>query len=105
MGMTVIAKTAATPKWPPVTQEEIAAPEVPATVVGADHSAIPKWPPVTQEDVAAPEVPATVVQADHLEEPKSAFDVDSQTVPPSVARRLFDLGFKSKDQRESSCAP
>lgn len=78
--MTVVAKTAATPKWPPAAQEEVNAPEVPAKVIAA------------------------VVATDHSEAPKSEFDVDGYSVPPSVARRLFDPGFKGKDQKETSSA-
>merc|ERR1719453_748162 len=75
--MTVVAKTAATPKWPPAAQEEATAvPEASAKVV------------------------ATVVPADHSEGPKPEFGVDNCSVPPSVARRLFDLGFKGKDPKE-----
>lgn len=77
--MTVVAKTAATPKWPPAPQEETAATEGTAKV----------------------QVP--VVPAVQLEGPKPEFGVDSHSVPPSVARRLFDLGFKGKDQKETSC--
>jgi len=75
--LTVVAKTAATPKWPPAAQEEATAvPEASAKVV------------------------ATVVPADHSEGPKPEFGVDNCSVPPSVARRLFDLGFKGKDPKE-----
>jgi len=76
--MTVVAKTATAPKWPPTTprEEELRAPEQPVQVV------------------------ATQVQADLSEVPKSEFDVDSNSVPPSVARRLFDLGFQGKEQKE-----
>jgi hypothetical protein len=77
--MTVVAKTVATPKWPPAAPEETAAAEVNA------------------------KVQATVVQAEQSEGPKPEFGVESHSVPPSVARRLFDLGFKGKDQKETTC--
>eukprot|EP00746_Dinoflagellata_sp_MGD_P125473 gnl/MRDRNA2_/MRDRNA2_60230_c0_seq1.p1 gnl/MRDRNA2_/MRDRNA2_60230_c0~~gnl/MRDRNA2_/MRDRNA2_60230_c0_seq1.p1 ORF type:complete len:299 (+),score=73.92 gnl/MRDRNA2_/MRDRNA2_60230_c0_seq1:97-993(+) len=79
--ITVVAKTAATPKWPPTAQEEV--------------TAVPE---------ASAKVLATVVPEDHSEGPKPEFGVDSCSVPPSVARRLFDLGFKGKDQKEASCS-
>lgn len=79
--MTVVTKTAATPKWPPATQAC-----------------------ATQEEVAPPEPPVQVVavpiEADQSEQPKPGFDVDSGSVPPSVARRLFDQSRKSKDQQD-----
>lgn len=75
--LTVVAKTAAAPKWPPAAHAEVDAPEVPVKVV------------------------ATPVEPDHSEGPKPEFDVESDSVPPSVARRLFDLGFKGKDQNDS----
>merc|ERR1711904_82380 len=72
--MTVVAKTVATPKWPPTAQEESVADDVPASVI------------------------ATVVAADQSEGPKPEIGVESYSVHPSVARRLFDLGFKGKEQ-------
>jgi len=73
--MSVVAKTAVAPKWPPATQRETAAPSSEETV----------------EVVAAP------IEADPAEEAKPKFDVDIGSVPPSVARRLFGA-FKGKEK-------
>jgi len=101
--ITVVTKTATDPKWPPSVQEEPAAPKVPVAKIAT----APKWPPAAQDEPAAPEEPLNSVQmqADHPEGPKSEFEVDSYSVPPSVARRLFDLGFKGKDQKDPETLP
>jgi hypothetical protein len=80
--MTVVAKTATAPKWPPTTPRE-------------------EEPRAFEEPV---QVVAVQVQAEQSEVPKSEFDVDSNSVPPSVARRLFDLGFKGKEHKEAVSA-
>jgi len=97
--LTVVTKTAATPKWPPGAQEEVVTSEAPAKVVATVVQ--PSAAPEEAVAEAPAKVLATVVPADQPEGPKPEFDVDSHSVPPSVARRLFDLGLKGKDQRES----
>lgn len=75
--MTVVAKTATAPKWPPSAQEEPASP--------------------------APEVVPTPIQADPVAGTLSEWDVDIGSIPPSVARQLFG-GSKGKDQKETATA-
>jgi len=76
--MTVVAKTAAAPKWPPVAQEEPPASEVPVQVV------------------------VEPIEEDDSEGPKPDFEVNTDSVPPSVARRLFDSGCKAKEPASAS---
>lgn len=64
-------------------------PHVPAPhmAVVAKTTATPKWPPSTQDE--EPESAPTVIPAEPAEGSKFEFDVDIGSVPPSVARRLF----------------
>merc|ERR1719235_2198895 len=76
--MTVVAKTAAAPKWPPVAQEE---------------------PPASEVLV---QVDAAPIEEDDSEGFKPDFEVYTDSVPPSVARRLFDSGCKPKEPASAS---
>lgn len=67
-------------------------------------AAAPKWPPAAQEESPAPEVVAQVAVVSTQEQPMPGGEVDCSTVPPSVASRVFESGFKGKDQKASAFA-
>lgn len=87
--MTVVAKTATAPKWPPTTQQE----EV--KVLNASQTE-----PALAEAVKVVAAPSGEEQAEGR---KPEFDVDIGSVPPSVVRQLFG-GTKGKDQKETATA-